>query len=43
MKVCPECAPNTGTNTTTDAWQYTRKGFGFRLIAGFNIMRGKSG
>lgn len=40
---CPECAPQQGTTHTSDTWQYTRKGVGFRLIAGFNIMRGKSG
>lgn len=38
-RVCPDCRPGGQSGQQeTDVYQYTRKGEGYRLIAGFNIL-----
>jgi len=36
-KLCPDCRGSIG-KTPADTYAYTKKGYGYRLIAGFNLM-----
>ena len=40
--ICPDCREkNIPQSSKTDCWQYLKKGIGYRLTKGFNLMSGK--
>ena len=40
-RMCTDCIEKMlPLHTETDSWQYLQKGYGYRLIAGFNQMKG---
>jgi hypothetical protein len=41
-RLCPDCIEKQApTVKDIDAWQYMKKGVGYRLIAGFRLMKGE--